>query len=123
MGKRHAVALSVAAAALAAFVLPAQAGSVSTVSRETRATASGAAATKTVSITDDQFSPKTVKVKKGSKVKWVNNGDDDHTTTGSGWDKTLAPGQSYARKFKKAGTFKYVCRFHGGMTGKVKVTS
>lgn len=123
MGKRHAVALSVAAAALAAFVLPAQAGSVSTAPRETRATASGAAATKTVSVTDDQFSPKTVKVKKGSKVKWVNNGDDDHTTTGKGWDKTLAPGQSYARKFKKAGTFKYVCSFHNEMTGKVKVTS
>ena len=121
MSKRHVVALSVAAAALASFVLPAQAGSVDTAQRETRTVASGAAV-KTVKMLDDVFKPKRVSVAKGGKVKWVNKGGDAHTTTGKGWNKTVQPGQSYTKRFKKAGTFKYVCTFHDGMKGTVKVS-
>ena len=45
------------------------------------------------------------------------------STTGKGWDETLSPGQTYSRRFKKAGTFKYHCSFHSEMVGKVVVTS
>ena len=80
-------------------------------------------ATKTIAMKDDFFSPKSVTVAKGTTIKWVNRGDSAHTTTKAGvWDKTLSSGQSYSRKFKKAGTFKYICKFHDGMVGKIKVT-
>lgn len=120
MGKRTVVALSVAATALTSFVLPAQAAPVDTAQRETRAVAA-VAAVKIVKMTDDKFGPKIVSVTKGRKVKWVNKGDSPHTTTGKGWNKSVNPGRSYTRKFTKAGTFKYLCTYHDGMTGTVKV--
>lgn len=58
---------------------------------------------------------------KGDVVKWINRGDRPHTTTGAGWDVTLSPGEVFKKRFKKSGTFKYVCTFHSGMTGKVIV--
>ncbi len=70
---------------------------------------------------DNFFKPKTVTIAKGDVVKWVNRGDRPHTTTGPGWDVTLSPGEVFKRRFKKSGTFKYLCEFHGGMTGKVIV--
>ena len=124
MGKRYVVALGVAAAALASFVLPAQGGPVSTAQGETRTMASGAAGvTVKVKMVDDKFKPKKVSVSKGTKIKWVNKGSNPHTTTGKGWDETLSPGQTYSRRFKKAGIFKYHCSFHSEMVGKVVVTS
>ena len=78
-----------------------------------------------VSASNYSFKPKTLTIQKGQKVtwKWVNG---RHTVTfkqGS-FDKTLSKGHPRAsRTFKKAGTFKYVCRFHTalGMRGKVVV--
>lgn len=72
---------------------------------------------------DNFFKPKTVTITVGTKVKWTNKGILDHTTTSDskGWNKTLAPGQSFVYKFITPGTYTYHCNFHFGMNGKVIV--
>jgi len=90
-----------------------------------RPEASGSRATKTIAMKDDLFKPKTVTVARGTTIKWVNRGESAHTTTSRKtglWDRTLSSGQSYSRKFKRAGTFRYFCKFHDGMVGKIVVT-
>jgi plastocyanin len=70
------------------------------------------------------FQPRTLRVQKGTRVVWRNRGSRPHTTTSNGglWDsETLQPGQSYARKFRKVGTFRFHCEIHDGMTGKIVV--
>ena len=92
---------------------------------------SAAAATKTVRMNDETFSPATVTIGKGSSIRWTNNSGRTHTTTsvkkkadGSRlWNRVVSDGGSYTRKFGKAGTFRYFCAFHDGMVGKVVVTS
>src|SRR3954468_19210207 len=70
------------------------------------------------------FSPRSISVTTGGKVSWKNKSDapEGHTVTGDGLDSgTLKQGDSYTFKFKKAGTYKYVCAFHANMKGTVKV--
>lgn len=81
-----------------------------------------AAVTVRVRMKDDVFRPRTVTIDRGDRVRWVNRGDRPHTTTGKGWDVTLAPGESYSKRFRRAGTYRYVCTFHSGMTGRIIVT-
>ncbi len=78
---------------------------------------------KTVVMKDNYFSPKTITIPKGTRIRWVNRGEVPHTTTSTRglWDRTLAPGETYTRTFKRAGTFRYYCVFHSGMTGKIIV--
>jgi plastocyanin len=87
-------------------------------------TAGGAAAGKAapfaVSAEDDFFDPEKAAIGQGEKVKWTNNGSEDHTVKFKGdKDVIIAPGESYSRKFKDTGKFKYHCTLHAGMTGKV----
>ena len=72
-----------------------------------------------ISLGDDYYNPGTKTVSKGTRVVWVNNGNSAHTVTTAGWSKTLNPGQSYARVVKQG--FRYHCKFHDGMTGRVVV--
>jgi plastocyanin len=90
--------------------------------------ATGAAATVRMSdgpgTDQNYYRPQTVRVQKGTRVVWRNNGSRPHTTTSNGglWDSgTLQPGQKYARKFRKVGTFRFHCEIHDGMTGKIVV--
>ena len=76
--------------------------------------------------TENFFRPKTVRVDKGTRVKWVNRGSRPHTTTANSgkWDSgTLNPGESFARRFRRVGTFRYHCQIHTGMTGKIVVVA
>lgn len=76
--------------------------------------------------TENFFRPKTTRVDKGTRVKWVNRGSRPHTTTANSgkWDSgTLNPGESFARRFRKVGTFRYHCQIHTGMTGKIVVVA
>jgi len=82
------------------------------------------AGTKTVSITDDQFTPHKFSIKKGTIVRWVWSKDnvDEHTVTQAdkhfdpkdhGFSsKEQATGPSFAHRFKKTGTFYVVCLVH-----------
>ena len=80
----------------------------------------------TVRMKDNFFRSRRVQVEKGTRVKWVNRGSNPHTTTANSgkWDSgTLNPGQSFARRFRKVGTFRYHCEIHDGMTGKIVVVA
>jgi|ERR671934_1650731 plastocyanin len=76
-----------------------------------------------------QFEPKKVTVKKGTTVEWTNQDSVNHDVTkvsgpgpnfksGSG---NLGSGDTYKVTFDTAGTIKYQCTVHPGMTGTIVV--
>lgn len=77
-----------------------------------------------VRIIDFAFKPRTLHVAKGTRVKWVNRGSVSHTTTSNRdlWNSgALAPGDSFSRVFRRAGTFRYHCSIHPDMKGRIVV--
>jgi plastocyanin len=88
-------------------------------------TVPAAAATRRVVVMDNFFDPAVRKVKRGTTVRWVNQGNNRHTTTSvSGlWDATLDPGESFSRRFRKTGRFRYLCELHDGMVGRIRVVA
>jgi plastocyanin len=82
------------------------------------------AASKTVSIGDNFFSPATVTIDAGDTVTWKNNGASAHTATannGSFDTGQIPAGQSRSETFSTAGDVPYFCTLHAGQTGTVKV--
>jgi plastocyanin len=91
------------------------------------------AATKTVTIGDNFFAPKTLKVKRGTKVAWrwpgFDEGGDVHDVklrTGPAGVKKFhseaaSTDYSFKRKLTKPGTYKIVCTLHEEMRMTVKV--
>ena len=80
-----------------------------------------------VSIQGFAFSQSSINVKKGDTVVWANNDSAPHTVTADSGasgpaSQTLNGGNTYSFTFTSAGTFKYHCAFHPGMTGTVLVT-
>jgi plastocyanin len=75
------------------------------------------AATYSVAVREDYFQPRLLTVSKGDRVTWVNRGSSDHTVTTRRWSVVLNPGESYSRRIYR--TWRYHCRFHGDMTGRV----
>jgi plastocyanin len=78
-----------------------------------------------VRIIDNAFRPRNLAIVRGTVVRWVNRGDRSHTTTSNRdvWDSgTLSPGDTFRRRFRRAGTFRYHCTIHTGMTGTITVT-
>jgi plastocyanin len=69
----------------------------------------------------NQFRPQRVTISRGTRVRWINRDNVSHTTTGSSWDETLSPGERFSRRFRRAGTFRYQCTIHFGMTGTIVV--
>jgi plastocyanin len=76
-----------------------------------------------------QFDPKTVTVKKGTTVEWVNQDSVSHDvvkqsgpgpkfSSGTG---NIGSGGTYKQTFNAAGTIKYVCTVHPGMAGTIVV--
>ena len=82
----------------------------------------GAPAVVKVSMRNMQFSPKTLRVKKGTVVEWTNDDIVPHTVTSASFDSgSLGPGKSWRHMFTEAGQVRYVCTFHPTMTGVVIV--
>jgi plastocyanin len=98
------------AAALLALLVPASAGS-----------ANSERAVKRVSAYNNYFSPKSITVARGTKVTWtVRQGV--HNVVGRGLaSPIMSKGRTYSKKFKRGGTYRYVCTLHSGMGGKVTV--
>ncbi|HYG70936.1 MAG TPA: plastocyanin/azurin family copper-binding protein [Actinomycetota bacterium] len=69
----------------------------------------------------NDFRPATVNIARGDRVKWVNRDNVTHTTTGDRWNETLSPGEVFKKRFRRAGTYRYRCTIHSGMTGTVVV--
>jgi plastocyanin len=84
-----------------------------------------AAASATVSVGDNFYSPVTVTVNVGDTVSWRNAGAAQHSATadnGSFDTGIFEPGASRSNTFSAAGTFGYFCTVHGpSQSGTVRV--
>ena len=69
----------------------------------------------------DRFLPYAMTIKAGDIVRWSNGDEDDHavvsddafnTAGHQGVDHVIAPGDTFALRFRSPGTFVYYCRFH-----------
>jgi len=75
-----------------------------------------------VSMRSMQFSPKTLRIRKGTVVEWKNDDMVPHTATSASFDSgSLGPGKAWRHTFTEAGQFPYRCTFHPAMTGSVIV--
>lgn len=72
------------------------------------------------------FSPEEVKVKPGTKVKFVNRDQVEHSAVaddGSFDTGMLGQDKEKVIEFPSEGTFSYYCNPHTGMKGKIVVTA
>jgi plastocyanin len=96
--------------------------SAATAPASTPASAGGAVAVK---MKDIQFVPKDVTVKAGQTITWTNDDSVNHNViaeSGASFrSKDFGEGGSFSFKAAKAGTIKYVCTIHPGMTGTITV--
>jgi plastocyanin len=108
--------LPLAAAALAAALLPAGCGG----------TGSGKpVATDRVSMAKSyRFDPDVVRIKAGDTVTWTNNDNFTHTVKVEGGDDhKVGRGESVSIRFPKPGTYHYECTLHSqNMSGTVIVS-
>ena len=77
-----------------------------------------------VSIANFSFTPASVTIAAGCSVRWTQTSTTKHTTTSTTgvWDSgQLSQNQTFTRQFVSAGTFPYLCTFHGSMTGTITV--
>jgi plastocyanin len=83
------------------------------------------AATRTVAVKDDFFSPKSMTVAKGTTIRWVWQGEAPHNVTVVSGPVKFRSGNktsgSYTRKLTRSGTYKLVCTIHSGMNETIKV--
>jgi plastocyanin len=83
------------------------------------------AASKTVSVGDNFYSPATVTINVGDTVTWTNNGAAPHSATaddGSFDTGVFTGGQSRSETFTTAGDVPYFCTVHGqAQSGTIKV--
>lgn len=82
--------------------------------------------TETVEIINFAFRPASIRVKKGTKVTWMQKDNTPHTVTSTNptglFDSgTLSQNQQFAFTFDHPGTVEYHCALHPSMTGKVIV--
>ena len=82
------------------------------------------AKTHTVTIKSNKYSPASLTINAGDSVVWKNDDDKDHTVIAD--DKSfksdnVSSGDDYTFTFKKAGTFKYGCKYHPREKGTITV--
>ena len=92
-------------------------------SASTSASSGGGVAIKMQNIA---FDPKAVTVKVGQKVTWTNDDTVDHNVTSQSGETiksdNFGKGGTFSFTPTKAGTIKYVCTIHPGMTATLTVT-
>jgi plastocyanin len=88
-------------------------------------------ATKTISGSGTEWVPPKRKIRVGSRIRWVAT-NRPHTVTsyrkrsgrrGRRWSKHtyIAQGQSTKKRFRRPGIYRFKCKLHRGMTGRVRV--
>jgi plastocyanin len=76
-----------------------------------------------VRIVDNAFQPPRITIQRGTVVRWVNTGSNNHTSTGNGWNSgIISPQDSFRRRFRSRGRFRYHCTIHANMMGTIRVT-
>jgi plastocyanin len=86
---------------------------------------SGSAAGTTVTIRYEAYSPKTLKIKVGTTVRFVNKDDLTHTVTAndnSFGSPPMSKNHAWKHAFTAPGKYAYHCKFHPFMTGIAIVT-
>jgi plastocyanin len=108
--------------------IPVAVGVVATVALGGHTALSSAAATKTITVKDDVFSPKQVTVRKNTSVTWRwASGSSAHDVVSRGSKRfkssKIQSKGTHRVRFKTAGTYRYVCTLHEdkGMTGRIIV--
>jgi plastocyanin len=109
VGRRGVLAAALATAALGAVAVA--------------VAADRAATTHEIVMQAVQFSPATLKVKRGDVVVWTNRDPFPHTATAAGVfdSKSIAEGKSWRWRADRAGTIAYVCSLHPTMKGTLEV--
>ena len=76
-----------------------------------------------VDAAENRFMPRRVRIGRGDRVRWINAGTLTHTTTSYDglWDERLSPGDTFTRRFRQAGRFRFHCSIHPEMTGRIIV--
>ena len=78
--------------------------------------------THTVIMESMEFRPKTLSVKSGEKIVWVNKDLVPHTATTDSFDSmTIPAGKSWTYTAQAKGDFPYGCTFHPTMRGTLRV--
>ena len=81
----------------------------------------------TLTLVDDFFQESHIVVVRGTRVVWVNEGDNPHTSTSASgsadqWDTgMLQNGERGDHVFLTSGLFLYFCRVHEHMTASIRV--
>ncbi|HEY7030294.1 MAG TPA: plastocyanin/azurin family copper-binding protein, partial [Thermomicrobiales bacterium] len=80
-----------------------------------------------IAMEDDRFDPKSLTVKAGTTVTWINKGADWHSVAafdGSFESDQVSPGETFSHTFTTPGIYKFICKHHGrqGMIGQITVT-
>lgn len=79
---------------------------------------------KVITIQDLAYSPATVRIKRGDKVTWINQDQQDHTVdeeNGKFSSGNIKSGKKFSMVFEKAGKYRYGCKFHPRMAGVIVV--
>ena len=81
------------------------------------------AATRAVEIADFAFSPATLTINIGDRVRWTNSDSVAHTATatnGSFDTGSIEPGEAASVRFTQPGTYRYACTPHPTMKGTIR---
>jgi len=86
----------------------------------------GAARTKRVTVEDIDFSPQTVKIRRGDRVRWTwKDAPTPHNVRSRGSRRFKGSGTktegTHTVRFRRRGTYRYVCTIHLNMEGRVIV--
>ena len=80
------------------------------------------AATRTVAVRDDVFSPKAVTLARGDTVRWVWKGRHKHDVASTAFGNSPFKRRgSFAVTFAHPGRYAYYCGLHEGMAGTIVV--
>jgi plastocyanin len=86
------------------------------------------AASRSIGVNDNFFKPRSKSFSNPTSVTWKWKGNRTHNVHFTKAPKGAKPRNcgarktgSCKRKLKKRGTYRYVCTFHGSMTGKVRI--
>ncbi len=79
-------------------------------------------ATRTVTIKDYAFGPKTLTVAKGTKVVWRWTGHAPHNVVSRGnFRSPLKTSGTWSRTFRRRATYRIICEIHPSMTMTLRV--
>jgi plastocyanin len=75
----------------------------------------GVSATKSTSVRDNSFSPRSLSVRRGDTVRWRWSGRNPHNVVGRGFRSPVKRTGTYSRRFSRRGSYRVVCTIHTGM--------